>query len=111
MGLESSHTPVSKRQRAPNDTEREKVKFYLTSWSFWLCNSAFSLQSLGQIGLRKLGLTILGTGAYLPHPCPAYCNRPASANPLNNACLCIKTATPLFGAQNLKVLTPLGPPA
>ena len=81
MGLESSHTPVSKRQRAPNDTEREKVKFYLTSWSFWLCNSAFSLQSLGQIGLRKLGLTILGTGAYFTHPCPALCNCPAPANP------------------------------
>ena len=52
--------------------------------------------------LRKWGLTILGTGAYLPHPCPTRCNRPAPANLLNHACLCIKTATPLFGAQSLK---------
>ena len=52
--------------------EEEKLKFYITSCS---------LQSLDHIGLRKWGLTILGTGAYLTHPCPAVCNLPAPANP------------------------------
>ena len=61
--------------------EEETLKFYKTSCSFCLCNSACSLQSLDHIGLRKWGLTILGTGAYLTHPCPALCNCPASANP------------------------------
>ena len=61
--------------------EEEKLKFYITSCSFCLCNSACSLQSLDHVGLRKWGLTILGTGAYLTHPCPALCNHPASANP------------------------------
>ena len=74
--------------------EEEKLKFYITSCSFCLCNSACSLQSLDHIGLRKWGLTILGTGAYLTHPCPAPCNRPSPckpANPLDHACPCIKT--------------------
>ena len=61
--------------------EEEKLKFYITSCSFCLCNSACSLQSLDHVGLRKWGLTILGTGAYLTHPCPALCNCPAPANP------------------------------
>ena len=37
---------------------------------------------------------ILGTGAYLTHLCPTLCNCPSPcqpANPLNHACLCIKT--------------------
>ena len=57
--------------------EEEKLKFYITSCSFCLCNPACSLQSLDHIGLRKWGLTILGTGAYLTHPCPALCNCPS----------------------------------
>ena len=52
--------------------EEAKLKFYITSCS---------LQSLDHVGLRKWGLTILGTGAYLTHPCPALCNLPAPANP------------------------------
>ena len=38
--------------------------------------------------LRKWGLIILGTGAYLTHPCPALCNCPAPENLLNHACPC-----------------------
>ena len=60
--------------------EEEKLKFYITSCSFCLCNPACSLQSLDHIGLRKWGLTMLGTGAYLSHLCPALCNCPAHAN-------------------------------
>ena len=86
--------------------EEEKLKFYLTSCSFCLCNPACSLQSVDHVGLRKWGLTILRTGAYLTHPCPALCNRSSSckpANQLNHACLCIKNSvTPLFGAQSLE---------
>ena len=48
--------------------EEEKLKFYITSCSFCLCNPACSLQSLDHASLRKWGLTILGTGAYLTHP-------------------------------------------
>ena len=62
-------------------SEEEKLKFCITSCSFCLCNPACSFQSLDHIGLRKWGLTILGTAAYLAHPCPALCNRPAPANP------------------------------
>ena len=61
--------------------EEEKLKFYTTSCSFCLCNSACSLQSLDHVGLRKWGLAILGTGAYFTHPCPALCNHPAPENP------------------------------
>ena len=61
--------------------EKDKFKFYIAFCSFCLCNSACSLQSLDHIGLRKWGLTILETGAYLTFPCPALCNRPAPANP------------------------------
>ena len=86
--------------------EKEKLKFYITSCSFCLCNPACSLQSLDHIGLRKWGLTILGTGAYLTHPCPALCNFPSPCEPanlLNYACPCIKNSgTPLFRAQSLK---------
>ena len=73
--------------------EKEKLKFYITSCSFCLCNSACFLQSLGHIchAVSKWGLTILGTIAYLTHPCPAVCNHPAPANLLNHACPCIKT--------------------
>ena len=68
--------------------EEEKLKFYITFCSFCLCKSACSLQSLGHIVSESGDLTILGIGAYLIYPCPALCNRPASANLLNNACLC-----------------------
>ena len=61
--------------------EEEKAKFYLTSWSFCLRNSACSLQSLDHVGLRKWGLTMLETRDYLTHPCPSLCNRPTPANP------------------------------
>ena len=61
--------------------EEEKAKFYLTSWSFSLCNSACSLQSLDHMGLGKWGLTMLETGDYLTHPCPALCNCTIPANP------------------------------
>ena len=61
--------------------EAKKLKFYITSCSFCLCNSACSLQSLDHVGLRKWGLTILGTGAYITYFCPALCNRPGHANP------------------------------
>ena len=60
---------------------KDKFKFYIAFCSFCLCNSACSLQSLDHIGLRKWGLTILETGAYLTFPCPALCNSPAPANP------------------------------
>ena len=94
--------------------EDKKLKFYITSCSFCLCNSACSLQSLDHIGLRKWGLTILGTGAYLIHSCPTLCNRPSPykpANPLNHACPCIKKAlNPFVWDSELEVLIPLGPP-
>ena len=61
--------------------EEEKLKFYITSCSFCLCNPACSLQSLDHASLRKWGLTILGTGAYLTHPYPALCNHLAPGNP------------------------------
>ena len=64
--------------------EEEKLKFYITSCSFCLCNSACSLQNLDHIGLRKWGLTILGIGVYLTHSCPALCNRPAPEQPTNH---------------------------
>ena len=86
--------------------EEEKLQFYITSCSFCLCNPACSLQSLDHVGLRKWGLTIVGTGAYLTHPCPALCNCPSPCkptNPFNHACPCIKhSVTPLFGAQSLE---------
>ena len=95
--------------------EEEKLKFYITSCSFCLCNPACSLQSLDHIGLRKWGLKILGTGAYFTHPCPALCNRPSPckpADPLNHACPCIKKAlNPFVWGSELEVLIPLGPPA
>ena len=65
--------------------EEEKLKFYITSCSFCLCNPACSLQSLDHIGLRKWGLTIQGTRAYFTHHCPALCNHPDPADP--QACL------------------------
>ena len=76
----------------------EKLKFYITSCSFCLHNSACSLQSLDHVGhvVSESGdiLTMLGTGAYLIHPCPALCNYPAPANLLNHACLCKGQASP-----------------
>ena len=62
--------------------EEEKLKFYITSCPFRLCISACSLQSGSHRphSLRKWGLTVLGTGAYLTHPCPALCNCPAPAH-------------------------------
>ena len=39
---------VIEASRAGN--EEEKLEFYITSCSFWLCNSAFSLQSLDHVG-------------------------------------------------------------
>ena len=63
------------------ENEEGKFNFYITSCSFCLCNSAWSLQSLDYVGLRRWELTILGTGAYLTHSCPALCNCPAPANP------------------------------
>ena len=71
----------AKSQTQLSNYEEEKLKFYITSCSFFLCDSACSLQSLDHISLRKRGLTILGTGAYLTPRCPALCNRPAPANP------------------------------
>ena len=62
------------------ENEEEKLKFYITSCSFCLCNSACYLQSLDHISLIKWGLTIVGAGAYLSHPCSAVCNRPAPPN-------------------------------
>ena len=71
--------------------EEEKLKFYITSCSFCLCNPACFLQSLDHIGLRKWELSIVGTGAY---PAAVLCNCPSPCkptNPLNHACPCIKT--------------------
>ena len=75
------------------DNEEEKLKFYVISCSFCLCDSACSLQSLDQVRhiVSKQGLTILGTGAYITHPCPALCNHQAPANLLNHTCPCIKS--------------------
>ena len=78
-------------------TEEEKLKFYITSCWFCLCNSACSLQSLDHVGLivsESGDLTILGTGAYLTRPCPALYNCLAPANLLNHACLCKRQASP-----------------
>ena len=69
------------KEASRKGNEEEKLKFYTISCSFCLCNSACSLQSLDHVGLRKWGLTILGTGAYFTHPCPALCNHPAPENP------------------------------
>ena len=69
--------------------EEKKLKFYIASCSLCLCNSACFLQSLDHIGhiVSESGdLTILGTGDYLTHLCPALCNCPAPANLLNHAC-------------------------
>ena len=98
--------------------EEEKLKVYVTSCSFCLCNSACSLQSLDYVGhvVSESGdlFTIPGTGAYLTHPCPALCNCPAPANLLNHACPCkgqasrsgiplpILTAVPVCGTPQLK---------
>ena len=60
------------------DCQEKKFNFYMTSCSFCLCNSAYSLQSLYHIGLKKCGITILGTGTYLTHPFTALCNRPSN---------------------------------
>ena len=74
--------------------EEGKLQFYITSCSFCLCNSACSLQSLGHVVSESGDLTILGTGAYLTHPCPALCNHPAPENLLNHACLCKGQTSP-----------------
>lgn len=88
----------------PPSTEEEKLKLYITSCSFSLCNPACSLPSLHHTGLRKRGLTILGAGAYLIHPCPAPCNRPAPAN-LQTRCIMpvcvIKTLYPFVRGSQL----------
>ena len=65
--------------------EEEKLKFYITSCSFCLYNSSCSLQSGSHrsSSFRKWEFTILGTGAYLTHPCLALCNCPAPENMLN----------------------------
>ena len=60
---------LEKRGPCPStSTEKEKLKFYITSCSFCFCNSAWFLQSLDHAGHRKWGLTMLGTGAYLTYP-------------------------------------------
>ena len=61
--------------------EEEKLKFYITSCCVCLYNSDCSLQSLDHVGLRKWGLTILGTRAYFTHPCHALGNHPVPADP------------------------------
>ena len=85
----------------------EKLKFYITSCLFCLCNSACSLQSLDHEGhVVSEGGDLLGTGAYLTDPCPALCNCPVPANLLNHACSCKGQVTPsptwllLLCAQN-----------
>ena len=83
--------------KLPIPLEDNKLKFYIISCSIFLSNSACSLQSLDHIGhiVSESGdLTILGTGAYLGHPCPALCNCPAPANLLNHACPCKGQASP-----------------
>ena len=94
--------------------EEEKLKFYITSCSFCLCNPACSLQSLDHVCLRKWGLKILGTGAHFTHTCPAFCNCPSlckPADPLNHACPCITKSLKLFvWGSELGVLIPLAPP-
>ena len=95
--------------------EEEKLKFYIIPCSSCLSNPACSFKILDHVGLRKWGLTILGTGAYFTHPCPALCNRPSPCkpvNPLNHACPCIKkTLNPFVWGSELGVLASLGPPA
>ena len=68
--------------------KRKKLKFYIISFSFCLCNSVFPLQNLDHVGhiVSEWGPAILGTGVNLTHPCPALCNCPAPANLLNHAC-------------------------
>ena len=83
---------VPKPQKPVAAGEEEKLKFYITSCSFCLCNSACSLQSLDHVVSESRDL--LGTGAYLTHPCPALCNCPAPANLLNHACQCKGQASP-----------------
>ena len=63
--------------------EEEKLKFYITSHLFCLCNSVCSCLDHTGHSLRKWGLRILGTEAYLLHPCLALCNCPAPENMLN----------------------------
>ena len=88
-GLCSSHIQMWKLDH--KEGEEEKLKFYITSCSFCLCNSAFSLLSLDHVGhvVSESGnLTILGTGAFLTHPCPALDSCPTPANLLNHARRC-----------------------
>ena len=78
------------------DFEEEKLKLYITSCSFCLCNSACSLQSLDHVGhvVSESGdLIVLGTGAYLTHSCPALCNCPAPATCLIMP-VCVKVRHP-----------------
>ena len=92
--------------------KRKILNFYITSCFFCLCNSACSLQSLDHVGLRKWGLTILGTGAYLTHPCPALCNHPSPYKPtnlLNRACRCTKTLQHLCSGLRAWSVNSFGP--
>ena len=78
-------------------TEEEKLKFYVTSCSFCLCNSAFSLQSLDHVGhivSEKWGLnnTKNWSSSHLPLSCSL--QLPGLANLLNHACPCKGQASP-----------------
>ena len=83
--------------KGSSNIEEEKLKFSITSCCFCLHNSACSLQSLDHVGhvVSESGdLTVLGTRAYLTHPCPALCNCPALTNLLNHACPSKDQASP-----------------
>ena len=77
----------------PWTIEEEKLKFYLLL-PLQLTLPLAKSGSHRSRSLTKWGLTLLGTGAYLTHPCPAVCNCPAPANLLNHACPCKGQASP-----------------
>lgn len=93
MELESSHTPVSKKQGAPSDTEKEKVKFYLTSCSFCLCKSLLLAES-GSRRSQKMGTHNIKNWSLFHSPLSHSLQLPSSWKPtnlLNHVCPCIKT--------------------
>ena len=73
-----------------------------------LFNSACSLQSLDHIGLRKWGLTIIGSGAYLTLVLLFAIAQPQQTCLIMPVCVW-KLHNPFVQGSEFGVLTPLGP--
>ena len=79
---------------ADTEGDKEKLKFYITSCSFCLCNQLAPCKVWIPQVIQSQQVGTQNTGAYLTHPCPALCNRPAPANLLNHACPCKGQVSP-----------------